>query len=89
MEVSDIMFNSMREMNNEIPSKVHNAHTSIDLGASMPLDMGASMRIYMETSVLYSNKFLTEKSNNANIFLKSIAYDVNMKGKDCAKKLVI
>jgi hypothetical protein len=35
----------------------------------------------MGTSMLYSKRFLTEDKDNANYFLKSIAYDVKMKGK--------
>lgn len=31
--------------------------------------------------MLYSKRFLMEDTNNANAFLKSIAYDVKMKGK--------
>ena len=41
----------------------------------------------MGTSILYNKRFLTEDKDNANYFLKSIAYDVKMKGKECAKKV--
>ena len=41
----------------------------------------------MGTSILYNKRFLTEDKENANYFLKSIAYDVKMKGKECAKKV--
>jgi hypothetical protein len=36
--------------------------------------------------MLYSKRFLTEDKDNANYFLKSIAYDVKMKGKSSSFK---